>query len=489
MAGGCAGRRSCTTWTRSGSGTPSSASSSTSPAATDGSAPMLKVVEQTFRTDTGRQRDANEDSYFAESPVFAVADGMGGAQAGEVASRLAAESFDTVQRGTESPEAYLRAIAKTANARIHRVAQSDESRSGMGTTLTAALVEDDEGGFAHVGDSRAYRFRAGELRLLTSDHSLVEELRRQGRLTDEQAEDHPQRSIITRALGPERDVQVDTMTYRARPGDVYLLCSDGLTTMVKEDQIAGALTEAGTLEEAVTRLVGDANDAGGRDNITVVAFRVDEAEVPAEREEDLTLVGPAAEEAGLTPAGVEAAAERERAREPAAVGGAAAAAKPRRWPRRVATVLAAVVVTAALAALAVWGVRQVYFLGTDSGGRLALYRGLPYDLPLGINLYSEVYASPVQVNSIPSSRRDSATDHTLRFHDDAADLLTDLQAAAERRNTERQATKARQPPGGGGNQKPAGNQPSNGAGGGGGGQGAGGAGTGAGGSGSKGGGG
>ena len=197
---------------------------------------MLKVVEQAFRTDTGRQRDANEDSYFADSPVFAVADGMGGAQAGEVASRIAAESFDTVQRGTESPEAYLRAIAKTANARIHRVSQSDKSRSGMGTTLTAALVEGDEVGFAHVGDSRAYLFRDGELKLLTSDHSLVEELRRQGRLTDEQAEDHPQRSIITRALGPEREVEVDTMTYRAKPGDVYLLCSDGLTTMVKEDR-------------------------------------------------------------------------------------------------------------------------------------------------------------------------------------------------------------------------------------------------------------
>src|SRR3954454_1348642 len=493
MAGGCAGRRSCTTWTRSGSGTPSSASSSTSPAATDGSAPMLKVVEQTFRTDTGRQRDANEDSYFAESPVFAVADGMGGAQAGEVASRLAAESFDTVQRGTESPEAYLRAIAKTANARIHRVSQSDKSRSGMGTTLTAALVEGDEVGFAHVGDSRGYLFRDGELKLLTSDHSLVEELRRQGRLTDEQAEDHPQRSIITRALGPERDVEVDTMTYRARPGDVYLLCSDGLTTMVKEDRIAEILTEARTLDDAASTLIADANEAGGRDNITVVAFRVDDAEAPVEAEDQLTLVGPAAEEAGLTAAGVQAAAESEGAeptREPStARRRGAVAPRPRRWPRRAVKVLVAVVIVAAVAALAVWGARQVYFLGSDSGGRLALYRGLPYNLPLGINLYSEVYASPVQVSSIPSSRRDSAIDHTLRFHDDAADLLTDLQAAAERRNTERQATKARQPPGGGGNQKPAGNQPSNGAGGGGGGQGAGGAGTGAGGSGSKGGGG
>jgi protein phosphatase len=398
---------------------------------------MLNVVEQAFRTDTGRQRDANEDSYFASSPVFAVADGMGGAQAGEVASRLAAESFEAVQRGTESPEAYLRAIAKTANARIHRLAESDSTRSGMGTTFTAALVEGEEVGFAHVGDSRAYLFRDGELKLLTSDHSLVEELRRQGRLTDEQAEDHPQRSIITRALGPERDVEVDTMTYRARPRDVYLLCSDGLTTMIKEDRIAAILLEAPTLDEAVDRLVAEANEAGGRDNITVVAFRLEEAEVAAERPEDLTLVGPAAEEAGLTAAGVEAEAERQRAatRERARVRPGAPA---RRWPRRTVTALVTLVVTVGLAVLAVWGVRQIYFLGTDSGGRLALYRGLPYDLPLGIHLYSEVYAAPVQVRSVPANRRDSATNHTLRFHDDAVSLLDDLQAAADRRIAARQ---------------------------------------------------
>src|SRR6476619_7013472 len=220
---------------------------------------MLRVAEQAHRTDTGRQRNANEDAYFARSPLFAVADGIGGAQAGEVASRLAAESFEPVQRGEESPEAYLRAIARTANARIHRLAQDDSSRSGMGTTLTAALLEDDEVSFAHVGDSRAYRFRDGELKLLTSDHSLVEELRRQGRLTDEEAEDHPQRSIITRALGPESEVEVDTLSYSARPGDVFLLCSDGLTTMVKDDAIAAIIASSPSLDAAAQALVDAAN--------------------------------------------------------------------------------------------------------------------------------------------------------------------------------------------------------------------------------------
>jgi protein phosphatase len=419
---------------------------------------MLRVVEQAHRSDTGRQRNANEDSFLASPPVFAVADGMGGAQAGEVASRLAAESFGDVQRADESPEAYLRTIAKTANARIHRLAQTDSSRSGMGTTLTAALVEEDEIGFAHVGDSRAYLFRDGRLKLLTSDHSLVEELRRSGRLTDEQAEDHPQRSIITRALGPEREVEVDTMTYRARPGDIYLLCSDGLTTMLREERIEAVLAHAPSLDEAVERLVGEANDAGGRDNITVVAFRLGEAKAPAEVPEGATLVGPAAEEAGLTAEGVAAAGQRSTGA--ATREGPVVAAPPRRGLRTAAKVLAAVLVTVGLAAVAVWGVRQIYFLGTDSGGRLALYRGLPYDLPLDIRLYSEIYAAPVQVSALPANRRDSAVNHTLRFHGDAVSLLKDLQSTAE-------SSAAKQQKGKSGGKKDQGKAPKSGGGGGG----------------------
>jgi PPM family protein phosphatase len=375
---------------------------------------MLRVVDQAFRSDTGRQRQANEDAFFASAPLFAVADGMGGAQAGEVASRIAAESFGPVERGDESPEAYLRSIAEKANRRIHGIAERDSSRSGMGTTLTAAIVEGDDVSLAHVGDSRAYLLRDGELRLLTSDHSLVEELRRQGRLTDAQAEDHPQRSIITRALGPEQDVEVDTLTVSARPGDVFLLCSDGLTTMIKDERIAEILGESDDLDAAVDRLVAEANEAGGRDNITAVAFRLAEAEV-AEAVEGKTLVGPSAEEAGLS-------AERVRA----------AAAPPPRRPRlrTAAKVLAGALIVAAIGVGAWLGMRQVYFLGTDEGGRLTLYRGLPYDLPLGIELYSEVYSVPVQVASLPVDRRESAIDHELRGRDDAVSLLNDLEDAA-----------------------------------------------------------
>ncbi|MGA8219955.1 MAG: Stp1/IreP family PP2C-type Ser/Thr phosphatase, partial [Solirubrobacterales bacterium] len=253
---------------------------------------MLTVAEEAHKTDTGRQRHANEDSYFARTPLFAVADGMGGAQAGEVASRIAAGAFE--RRGgrvsaDEPAEGQLEQIAQAANREIHRLAQEDASRAGMGTTLTAAMVRGNEVALGHVGDSRAYVLRDGQLKRLTKDHSLVEELRRQGRLTEEQAEEHPQRSIITRALGPEPNVNVDTMTFAARDGDVFLLCSDGLTTMVSDDDIRQILTEARTLRSAVNKLIEAANRGGGRDNITAVAFRLADADAKG-GEEGATLI-------------------------------------------------------------------------------------------------------------------------------------------------------------------------------------------------------
>ena len=188
---------------------------------------------------------------------------------------------------------------QSANSQIHTLSQKDASRSGMGTTLTAALMEGDEISIGHVGDSRAYLYRDGELKLLTSDHSLVEELRRQGRLTEEEAETHPQRSIITRALGPEAEVEVDTLTASARPGDVYLICSDGSPRWSRTRRSRRSSRTRLSLDEATTWLVNEANEAGGRDNITVVAFRLEEGEAQA-ADEGATLVGPSAAEAGLS---------------------------------------------------------------------------------------------------------------------------------------------------------------------------------------------
>ena len=271
--------------------------------------------------------------------------------------------------------------------------------------------------------SRA-RLRDGKLERLTRDHSLVEEMRRKGQLTEAQAEDHPQRSIITRALGPEPEVEVDLQTVPAQTGDVFLICSDGLTTMLDDDHIARLLGRASTMQTAVRALVDEANRAGGRDNITVVAFRLEDAAAPARAQEGATLVGPSAEEAGLTATEVRrrAAADAARKRREDLAG------RPRRRGlRRAATAIAAVVLVGAIAFGAWYGNRQVWFLGTDSAGRVSLYRGLPYELPLGVQLYDERYASPIQTEALPARRRGAVTGHDLRSREDAVSLLEEIQ--------------------------------------------------------------
>src|SRR4051794_5630217 len=204
---------------------------------------------------------------------------MGGAQAGEVASGVA---VDTMGRGLPDgggpPQDRLAALVEEANERIHELSRSDANRAGMGTTLTAVYVGEEEAAIAHVGDARAYLRRKGELTRLTEDHSLVEELLRQGKPTAEEASDHPQKSIITRALGPEPVVDVDRQTLALRDGDVFLVCSDGLTSMIGEDEIAPLVASGGSLTEIADRLVAAANHAGGRDNITVVLFRVEDVD-------------------------------------------------------------------------------------------------------------------------------------------------------------------------------------------------------------------
>jgi PPM family protein phosphatase len=387
---------------------------------------VLRVDDQAFRTDTGRQRSENEDALFVRAPIFVVADGMGGAQAGEVASKAAADAFDRdLPEG--SPEAFLRETIEDANRRIHELARADPSRAGMGTTITAAIVDaqTEEVGIGHVGDSRAYRLRRGKLERLTRDHSLVEEMRRKGQITDAQAEDHPQRSIITRALGPEPEVEVDVQSVAAAPGDVFLLCSDGLTTMVDEARIAVVLAGAGSMREAVRSLVDEANGAGGRDNITALAFRLGDAAAPlGEKPEDATLVGAAAEEAGLTATEVRrraaAAAAQERREK-------LTAKAPRRRLRIAAKLLAIVAILTAVAFGAWYGNRQVWFLGTDDSGRAALYRGLPYELPFGAKLYTERYASPVQTAALTRKRREAVTGHDVRSRSDAVSLIEDIE--------------------------------------------------------------
>jgi serine/threonine protein phosphatase PrpC len=227
-------------------------------------------------TDTGRRRPQNEDTFVCDPPLFAVADGVGGAQAGEIASRLAAATLEE-RRPEAQGEGALAELLREANDRIYRHAVDDPAAAGMGTVVTALLVDEAAGTIAigHVGDSRAYRLRDGELEQLTPDHSLVGELVRAGRLTTEEAEQHPHRSVITRAVGTEPSVEVDTFTRTVAPGDLYLICSDGLTDIVRDEQIAELIAVADNDPDAAAEaLVAAANRAGGIDNITVVLFEI-----------------------------------------------------------------------------------------------------------------------------------------------------------------------------------------------------------------------
>jgi PPM family protein phosphatase len=236
----------------------------------------VRIGRAAWLTDTGRRRVRNEDAYVFEPPLFAIADGMGGARAGEVAAGLAAAALKD-GRGTVSDEASLEARIAEANRQVWERSVADPRTAGMGTTVTVAFVDQPASRvvFGHVGDSRAYRLRGDELDRVTTDHSLVAELVESGVLTPEEAERHPQRSAITRAVGTERAIEADVFSLPGEMGDLFLLCSDGLTDMLSETEIADVLVAAERDPEAAARaLVDAANAHGGEDNVTVVLFEL-----------------------------------------------------------------------------------------------------------------------------------------------------------------------------------------------------------------------
>jgi serine/threonine protein phosphatase PrpC len=247
----------------------------------------VKLGRHASRTDPGRKRRHNEDSFVVQPPLFAIADGMGGAQAGEIASALAAGAL-TESNTNGGGESRVTELIQEANRRVHERASTDPSTSGMGTTMTVALIEGDGTvTIGHVGDSRAYRLREGRLEQITDDHSLVAELVRRGELSAEEAEVHPQRSVITRALGTDPDVDVDAFSVRPQPGDLYLLCSDGLSDMVAAAAIEEIMREHRDDLDALARaLVRAANRGGGDDNITAVLFEIVEGEPARAAEPD-----------------------------------------------------------------------------------------------------------------------------------------------------------------------------------------------------------
>ena len=227
-------------------------------------------------TDVGRARERNEDAYLVNDPLYAVADGMGGHRGGDVASTLALEVLaEMASRDSgETPLSRLVEEIKEANRRVMERGESERDLRGMGTTLTAFVAAGDRGYLAHVGDSRAYRLRDGSLQQLTEDHTLVQRMVREGRLTPEEAAHHPQRSILTRALGVEGDLDVDDLTLDLRDGDRLLLCTDGLSSMVPRARIQEILESEPDPQVASDLLVEEANGAGGDDNITVIVVDV-----------------------------------------------------------------------------------------------------------------------------------------------------------------------------------------------------------------------
>lgn len=233
----------------------------------------LALIELASASDVGRVRSDNQDRDLLAPPLIAVADGMGGHLGGGTAAGMAVDALRGVGSTTD-PTALLAAL-KEANRAIARAATDDPDLTGMGTTATAALLEDGILYLVHVGDSRAYLIREGRIIQVTQDHSVVAEMVRRGALSADAAESHPARHVITRALGVDADIDIDALRVDLEPGDVVLLCTDGLSGPVTNDEMLGVVQASLTLEDAAEQLVQRANAAGGPDNVTVVLARVD----------------------------------------------------------------------------------------------------------------------------------------------------------------------------------------------------------------------
>jgi serine/threonine protein phosphatase PrpC len=368
----------------------------------------VKAIQVAVLTDTGRKRRHNEDAFVVEPPLFAVADGMGGAQAGELASGLAAAALKDSQEPGGGGEERVDELIQQANRRVYERQSQDASASGMGTTMTVALVEDGRVAIGHVGDSRAYLIRDGNLEQLTEDHSLVAELVRSGKLSPEEAESHPQRSVITRALGTDPDVDVDTFSVETKSGDLFLICSDGLTSMVDDETIlAEVARNRDDLKGAAKALIRAANKGGGEDNITVVFFEIGGEEdlehtvtLPP-REEDAEVDEDTLDELDKVPV-IETADGRGRRREPRGPG------------RRLLGAALVLTLLVGASGFVVWGLWRSHFVGAEADGHVAVYQGVPWNVIGDMHLYRTTYVSPLLAAQLSQTERRKLFDHTLR---------------------------------------------------------------------------
>lgn len=392
------------------------------------------------KSDVGRVRQGNEDSYLVQEPLFAVADGMGGHLGGEIASATTVETI-TRAASEEPPHdtSRLAAIVRQANSAVWEKAQGDPELRGMGTTCTLVLLEEGELHIAHVGDSRAYLLRAGELTQVTDDHTLVNRMVREGRLKPEEADRHPQRSIITRALGVDAEVEVDELSLGVEEGDRFLLCSDGLTSMIDFDALRATLTEESAPQAAVDRLIDLANQAGGEDNITVVlvdiagdedgavrpvATPVTETTAPAPVREttdpDVAPI-PAAVDTGVHR--IDAVAPRERDAQPA----------PRRGVGRALgfTLLFLLLLAGGVFAATRYTLSNSYFVGTDEDGMVTIYRGIPEEVA-GLSLKESEEQTQVAVTDLPDFLRGDVEEGIKA--DSLEDARTKVENLEERAN-------------------------------------------------------
>jgi PPM family protein phosphatase len=389
-------------------------------------------------THAGKVRQNNEDALLVgegeDETLFVVADGIGGFEAGEVASSLAVEVLKDLQPG----ESFKAAIGE-ANRRIVAAGRGDEKLSGMGTTVVAIRFGGTQGEpvaeVAHVGDSRAYLMRGGDMKPITEDHSLVAELVRSGDLTRDQAAEHPQKNLITRALGADEEVDVDTAVLSVEAGDRILLCSDGLSDMVSEAGISEILAESPDDPERAARgLLSAALDAGGNDNITVVVVDVmeqpaREADARNEREShsngisELLAAKPSVKDTGArTPSRGKAAPSRPR--RPTRAARRKRPSRLRKALGKLVRGLAIVLVlVAALTPVYLWGSSRYYFEFDE--GEVVAYQGLPY-APFGIELNQEWRRPGLTESQIKEPYQKPIENHKLYTRDQAERVLEDL---------------------------------------------------------------
>ena len=389
------------------------------------------------KTDVGKVREANEDSYLVQEPLFVVADGMGGHIAGDVASSTAVGIIESNsdEASADDPETLARLI-KSANDAIWKKAQDDPSLRGMGTTCTLILIHDETAHIAHVGDSRAYLWRRGELAQITEDHTLVERMVKEGRLKPEEAQKHPQRSIITRALGVDPEVDVDLRKLDLERGDRLLICSDGLTSMIDPPVISEVLASDKNPQSAAERLVELANEAGGEDNVTVVVIDVGGAEAAAPP-------APSQERTGrvdTVPRPDSSNGERARATPPPPPMKAASdevLPAPRRTGRIVFWLLLVVALLGGGYALARMALDNSWYVGVNGEDMVTIYRGIPEEVG-SLELAEVEEETTISLSDIPEFQRERVRRgikaDSLEDAHDTVDGLRDLAKDPEFQN-------------------------------------------------------